>query len=345
MTPDIKTVAEALAGAPIIKIEADTITLFRLTALIQTALRHPGIEGTFYDDTMHIARIFQSKLAEVSPAIAQTLEPGFNEGMDISKEEARELDTGKFGVESVHNIYTLYELDEDGSQAEREIISFARPQDWGDPERWHYHTCTVQFELPDREGGRTRFVNHCHLWQEVKRSPVEAYQQVSEYLFMVMMPGQPEEECGRSHLREDDFWLEEWGEMPPYTESEGDYFEPGGDYFEPGSVSWYVAEDERPIYWRNETSGRLAAAVEAYFAPYAEPDDGPVPELSPEHLKLIKAYLVKHLLAPCYWKNPAASSAEKEALQIAVNEARAIANRADLRVLIDALLKIGIDPF
>jgi hypothetical protein len=111
----------------------------------------------------------------------------------------------------VHNCYALYELNEDGSSAEKPLLCFNRPQDWGDPSRWHYHY--VRIELEDRG---QKYINHCHLWQGVQRQITQACQVIASSLFMVMVPGVPRELCDRSHLEGDDFWCSEWGERPPY---------------------------------------------------------------------------------------------------------------------------------
>lgn len=113
-------------------------------------------------------------------------------------------------IVEVHNVYTLYELDEGGEKVDTPILEFFRPQDWGDASRWHYHQCQVQFSLRE-----STYINNCHIYQEVERDLVSACQEIASYLFMVMMPGTPEQIAGSSHLREDDFWLLEWGPLPP----------------------------------------------------------------------------------------------------------------------------------
>lgn len=110
----------------------------------------------------------------------------------------------------VHNVYTLYELEADGSHSDTPLLSFFRPQDWGDS-RWHYHYCTISLELRG-----TQYINHCHVWQEVERNSIEAFQAIASSLFMISMPGRTKELCDNTHLAEDDFWSKEWGEMPPY---------------------------------------------------------------------------------------------------------------------------------
>jgi len=113
----------------------------------------------------------------------------------------------------VHNVYTLYELNEDGSAAQTPILAYFRPQDWGNPSRWHYHQCRVEFCYFD-----TTYINNCHLWQQVKRNSPEAFQYIAPQLFMVFMPGTPQQLAGREFLEGDDFWHSEWGELPPYYE-------------------------------------------------------------------------------------------------------------------------------
>lgn len=105
----------------------------------------------------------------------------------------------------VHNIYTLYEDGEESLLS----ISF-RPQDWGHP-RWHYHFCKIEVIINGQN-----YINHCHVWQEVERSTVDAFQKISPALFLIGMLGITPELCGRSHLSEEDFWCDEWGQMPPY---------------------------------------------------------------------------------------------------------------------------------
>ena len=122
----------------------------------------------------------------------------------------------------VHNVYTLYELDEDGSSSETPILGFSRPQDWGDSSRWHYHWCRIEFSLVD-----TTYINNCHVWQEVERNSIEAFEYIAPHLFMVMMPGAIMQLAGKEFLESDDFWQKEWGEMPPYYEpNDEDYCPP-----------------------------------------------------------------------------------------------------------------------
>ena len=44
-----------------------------------------------------------------------------------------------------------------------------------------------------------------------------------------------------------------------------------------------------PMYWRDETSGRMLSAVMAFWSPYADSPDR-VPELEPEHIIYLRQY-------------------------------------------------------
>lgn len=121
----------------------------------------------------------------------------------------------------VHNIYTLYELNEDGSSVETPILSFFRPQDWGDSSRWHYHQCRIELNLVDKT-----YINNCHVWQEVERNSIEAFKYIAPQLFMVLVPGAIRQHCGREFLHGDDFWHPDWGEIPPYYEPDDEDYCP-----------------------------------------------------------------------------------------------------------------------
>jgi hypothetical protein len=165
----------------------------------------------------------------------------------------------------VHNVYTLYELNEDGSTAEQKLVCFNRPQDWGDPSRWHYHRCKTEFESHG-----TRYINHCHLWQEVERNPVEAFQAIAPYLFMVLQPGAKPELCGKDFLGDEDFWDSSlWGEMPPIYEGEDDY----DDDYDPHDEAY---QDPIPVggslyCWRVWHPDQEQAVSEAQENPFPEP--------------------------------------------------------------------------
>ncbi|HEY9749440.1 MAG TPA: hypothetical protein V6C63_12210 [Allocoleopsis sp.] len=215
--PNFEALAQTLSTAPPIHAEIDAGIAFALVGQLQLALRHPLNQGASSELVKRVAQELQAKLADIDPAIAQALNQGWDESLDSTPKEFEQMQAGQRVV--VHNIYTLYELNQDGTEAEQKLLSFSRPQDWGNPNRWHYQRCKVEFEL-----NSTCYVNHCHLWQEVERPGVEPFQAIAPSLFMVMMPGQTPELCGRDYLGEEDFWSKDWGEMPPIFDS-GDYWD------------------------------------------------------------------------------------------------------------------------
>lgn len=209
--PNFEALAQQLNTAAPLEIAITPYRAFCLASLLHLTLRHPQLrEYTphVYEVATSMIRNLTAKLGEIDPAITQALNQGWDESLDSTPEEFEQMQAGQRIV--VHNIYTLYELNPDGSEADQKLLSFSRPQDWGDPNRWYYQRCKVEFEL-----NNTCYVNHCHLWQEVERPGVEPFQAIAPSLFMVMMPGQTPELCGRDYLGEEDFWSRDWGEMPP----------------------------------------------------------------------------------------------------------------------------------
>jgi hypothetical protein len=114
-------------------------------------------------------------------------------------------------MQETHNCYVLHELDRDGNRLNEPKLTFLRPPDWGHP-RWNYHYCKIEIA--------GEYINHCHIWQEVSRHPVEASKLIAPWLFMSQFPSPPRELCDRSHLDALDFWLGEWGPMPPHYQQE-----------------------------------------------------------------------------------------------------------------------------
>jgi hypothetical protein len=112
----------------------------------------------------------------------------------------------------VHNCWTIYGLNPDGSEATEKLATFSRPQDWGDP-KWTYGR--YRFEWITSHDGRC-YINHCHCWTDLSlEHPSDHPKLFANLIVMIMQPGLPAELCGREYLAEEDFWQSEWGEMPP----------------------------------------------------------------------------------------------------------------------------------
>ena len=110
----------------------------------------------------------------------------------------------------------------------------------------------------------------------------------------------------------------------------------------------YPSPMKTPLYWRDEQSGKLAEAVMAYFEPYTLENlegDYSIPPLSPEHLKLIRDYLVYYIKAPCWKNNPHADSEEFAALDRLIEQAQKIENRKDIGDFVKDCMGLGLDPF
>lgn len=104
-----------------------------------------------------------------------------------------------------HNAFSIWasELLEDGN-----IYSeISRPQDWGNP-KWTYGW----YRLEDED-----YIFHYHIYVDIpdmpKKDHFETFMQV---VSMRLMPGEDKRFCDRSHLKEDDFWDDSWGDLPPH---------------------------------------------------------------------------------------------------------------------------------
>lgn len=119
---------------------------------------------------------------------------------------------GEVQLVEVHNAWTIYGVNEDGSEAEEKIACLERPQDWGDP-RWHYDLADFGWVFEGK-----LYVNHVHMWTDVKRDSEAEYLALFAGLFVqICMPGMDRKWCGDEFLADEDFWSEEWGEMPPFA--------------------------------------------------------------------------------------------------------------------------------
>ena len=202
---DIKAIAE-IQKLPV-NISTDGLTAFMLIAQLQLALRHPSNTGETADKVREIVVNLQNQLQTRSPDIKPILEKGWHPEFDISTGEK---------IVDVHNVYTLYESEEEGEPNFLSVSS--RPQDWGDP-RWHYEF--IKFEWKSND---TIYIQNAHIWTTTKLTPPEILGKLGQAIGMILQPGKAKELCGRTHLDIDDFWCEEWGELPPVFDSnEYDY--------------------------------------------------------------------------------------------------------------------------
>lgn len=96
---------------------------------------------------------------------------------------------------------------------------------------------------------------------------------------------------------------------------------------------FYVPPFGTPVYWRDEQSGVLVAAIEAYMDSRII-RKGPQP--TAEQIELIRDFFLYFIKAPCW-----ASGFEMNAL---IKQAEKIQTGDDIAEWIHAALEIGIDP-
>ena len=116
----------------------------------------------------------------------------------------------------VHNVWTVYGLNPDGSEVEQPIAQMSRPQDWGDKKRWHYERFCFEWIQETHH-----YINYVHCWTDLKLEQRGEYPMLfAQFIVQITMPGANPYLCGMDYLDEDDFWLREWGAMPPYYEED-----------------------------------------------------------------------------------------------------------------------------
>jgi len=117
----------------------------------------------------------------------------------------------------VHNAWCVCGVDEDGKEVETPLATLGRPQDWGDP-RWHYNRFRFDWMLPE-----AHYINHVHIWTDLKRLASEYPQMLSGLIASILIPGLPPELAGREMLDVDDLWCKEWGPTPPVWDGEAEF--------------------------------------------------------------------------------------------------------------------------
>lgn len=113
------------------------------------------------------------------------------------------------------NVWTVYRLNPDGSEAEQGFAELSRPQDWGNSDKWLYKTYTLHAEIKGQ-----KYINEAHCWAE---KPIEEHKHLEMFsglIATILMPGTPVELCSNTHLSEDDFWNSKWGKLPPYFDGD-----------------------------------------------------------------------------------------------------------------------------
>lgn len=113
-----------------------------------------------------------------------------------------EVSTTVRTLKPIVNCWTIYHSDDEEVPS---IAEFRRPQDWGDP-RWMYRVYHLE---------ALGFRNECHCWIDQALSDLEHLEAFAQLMTQIMQPGIKRELAGRDFVAEEDFWVAEWGSMPP----------------------------------------------------------------------------------------------------------------------------------
>lgn len=234
-----------------VEINISTLDLFQIVAHLQFAHRGAAERPDIQAHIKQYAQRLTDVLTVMHPEISSYLERGWNTAYDVRSDTGQwinpnaaiaaelirdfEQEQPQEQVEPsqvqpsqakphriVHNVWTLYAVEADGSLAENPLMCFGqRPQDWGHP-RWSYecYAYTRTFEV---ETITETITNVCHTWTDwpdldnQKRAEIFA-----KMMTLIMQPGCDPHLCDRRFLGEEDFWAKEWGEAPPYYENSDD---------------------------------------------------------------------------------------------------------------------------
>lgn len=141
------------------------------------------------------------------------------EELNRSMEEYTTKSSSVVEIIEVHNVWTIYGVDDDGDELEEPISQHSRPQDWGSP-KWRYERFRFEWLCPE-----THYINHVHCWTDLVLDKSDVPRVFAPLITQILMPGCKPELCDRSYLAEEDFWDEEWGPAPPmFFEAEEDDF-------------------------------------------------------------------------------------------------------------------------
>jgi len=93
-----------------------------------------------------------------------------------------------------------------------------------------------------------------------------------------------------------------------------------------------------PLYWRDE-QGDLPKVIAAFVNHGA----GHLKEIYPAQVELTRRYVEYFLKAPC-WRSTASDAGTEEELDAAIEAIKKAKTPEDIRQVIEATLKLGIDP-
>ena len=100
---------------------------------------------------------------------------------------------------------------------------------------------------------------------------------------------------------------------------------------------YYVQPHDMPLYWGDELTGELPAAVQAYYAKYLDPD---APAMTERQLHLVISYLQNNIKAPC-WLDVRGSKVTLAQLR---EQSKRLTDRASIDAFLEACQELALDP-
>jgi hypothetical protein len=176
-----------------------------IASSLMFVVKNANVGKMFKDWMVQTSKKFEAAVVALHPDAKAVLSMGWDSAYDHI-----EYAPTSSGLKSICNVWAIYTegLEDD----EPALAEFSRPQDWGDP-KYMYRVYTIE---------ALGYRNEVHCWLDKKVQEHEHLQMFAGLLTQILTPGQRREICANTHLREDDFWRESWGEMPPHFE-EDDY--------------------------------------------------------------------------------------------------------------------------
>lgn len=194
-----------IVSGPPLKLELFGDIAFSLMSTLQLAFRHSDYPTSMRTQIAPFYETLKSFIAR-TPTLDAVVQAGEDPRYDTpitGKEQPRP-------AREVHNVWTIYGMNPDGTEASEKLAMLHRPQDWGDRQRWHYEQMTFEWQRKDG-----RYINHFHGWTDLNCDDYQYPELFASLIVQIYMPGRPAELCGRDFVAEEDMWDQNWGPMPP----------------------------------------------------------------------------------------------------------------------------------
>lgn len=209
----LKEELKQLSNEPSIDIKISPLAAWCLITQIQLALRFPNNVDSPAQHARDIANAIQSRIP-MSDAMQNFINLGWSKEYDAKPEETDEEFINRVPqreIVEVHNAYALYQSESVLSEG---TIMMSRPQDWGNKSKWALERFKFEWLTDDKH-----YINNAYCWYNPKKlRKGDVPNAFASSLTMILMPGDEKELCGNQYLELEDFWCEEWGNMPPVHE-------------------------------------------------------------------------------------------------------------------------------